>query len=323
MIAALACFVLVGIQDPAALVTGAVEDGRIRVGELGLGTGGIGKPLVARDKLRDGEGLTRGGVLVRAKDQGVKLDFPSGAELMVTNDARIWLKDGTATLAAFHGLTLVLADGERVVVTPSAGRDQPLDHVVVGDDDRSLELWRSRVRVADAALSAKSRGLVLYCLGDGSELWQPTLRGPVLVLDRVLASTERAAALPKRKILVLGDVLRESLTQLPARVPRKQLDFPEAFAMVRELDKGRAVLFPRGEIPRPEGATGELIFPLAAEFRLKMGKLETKPLLLTLVRGSTEIPYLEWSIGPRTLLHMTKPDGTHWQREIEVAVPGW
>ena len=240
---------------------------------------------------------------------------------MVTNDARIWLRDGTATLAAFHGVTLVLADGERVVIAPSAGRDSPLEHVAMGDDQRSLELWRSQSRVADAAFFAKPRGLVLYCLGDGTELWQPTLRGPVLVLDRILVATDRAALLPKRKVVVLGDVLRDSLQLLPAHVPRKHLDFPEAFTMVRELDKGRAVLFPRGEIPRPEGSVGELSFPLAVEFRLDVGKLDAKPLLLKLVRGRSEVPYLEWSIGPRTLLHITKPDGSHWQREIQVPNP--
>ena len=318
MIATLLTLALPLVQDPAALVTGVVNDGLVATGTLGMGDGGVGKPLVARKKLRDGETLTRGGILVRAKDEGVKLDFPTGGELIVTNDAKVWLRDGSATLSAFHGLTLVLADGERVVIVPSPGRDLPLEHVAVGTDDRSLELWRSRTRVADAAFFAKPRGLVLYCLGDGTELWQPTFRGPVLVLDRVLASRERSADLPKRKILVLGDVLRDSLELLPSRVPRKHLDFPEADTIVRELSNGRAVLFPRGEIQRPEGTVGELVFPLAAEFLLRVGKLDAQPLLLTLVRGRTEIPYLEWSVGPRTLLHITKPDGSHWQREIEI-----
>jgi hypothetical protein len=105
---------------------------------------------------------------------------------------------------------------------------------------------------------------------------------------------------------------------LPARVPRKTLDFPEAAEMVRELDNGRAVLFPRGTIPRPPGASGELVFQLAAGFRLQVRRLDQAPTLLTLVRGADGIPYVEWSIGPKTLAHIVRPDGTHWQREVDV-----
>ncbi|MGA1525490.1 MAG: hypothetical protein ACO4CZ_16110 [Planctomycetota bacterium] len=81
------------------------RDGRVALAGLGLGNGGVAiRPGATGATDGIGRFVTRGGVLVRALAEGVKLDFPSGGEVLVDPRGIAHLRDGARTLPHSSGL---------------------------------------------------------------------------------------------------------------------------------------------------------------------------------------------------------------------------
>ena len=312
---------LLFFPQEATLLGGAVVDGKVEAKAFGVGDGGIGTPVVPREKLLDGQALTRGGVLVRAQAEGVKVDFPSGGEVLIARDGAVHLRDGSKTLPAFWGLTLRLTDGERIVVIPASGGREPLDLVAVGNGEQETVLWRNKAHVREAAFTARDRGVVLWAGGDGSALYEVERRGPLVKLRRVLCAVDKQKTLPREKLVVLADVLAESMLGLPDVVPQKTVDFPQGYENANALALLARGLFPPRPIVRPPGAVGEIVFELEGGYRLQVGSWHEKLMRLTLQAPPDLTPVAEWTIGSRTLLHLCKPDGSHYRKEIVVEMP--
>ena len=115
-------------KTPALIVSGVLEQGQLPPSSLGLGGGGLGSRRFA-DRNEPGRWVSPGGILVRARKEGVKIDFPSGAELLVTPSARVCLRGGEQTL---------LGDPDRL-----HGRVQP-SRVALSNRSRPALSRRSR-----------------------------------------------------------------------------------------------------------------------------------------------------------------------------------
>jgi hypothetical protein len=295
-------------SDAAALVSGAVlDDGRLPLRALGLGDGGLdGSPR----SLPPGAGhyVTRGGVAVRAQREGVKLDFPSGAELLVAPDGAVHLRDGSHTAPTSRTLELHLADGARVRLVPGARR-RPLDTVEVVEDGWSTELWRRELAMRQRQRAPRPGGACYFAVGRGDVLYRGATLGAVVALQRALCPRDREADYPGHRAVLAGDVLIESLQRLPAAVPPLAVQFPQAPAAAANLASAAPELFPAGAVTRPPGAVGDLIFPLAGDFRLAVEERTGEQLWLALYRGTAAVPVVEWHSGARTVLHLLRPDG--------------
>lgn len=290
----------------AAVVTGALHGGRLRLDAFGLGEGGVRaerlRPVVA-----PGDAVTSGGVRVRARDAGMKLDFPGGAELLVSPTGRVHLRDGEQTLPCFGGVQILLADGAIVRAWPQSGLRGALRCVEVEVEGATHVLWQQDQAVAEASFVRRFAGLTLCALGDGSWLYRPTPIGPIVVLERVLVPREARASAPPVVALVVGDVLRDSLQRLPDHAPQRSVQFPDLHPMAVELASLAPQLFADGVRARPPGALGALVIPLADDWRVQVS---VHPAMLTigLSHGAGATPCVEWTIALRTEVRFVRPD---------------
>lgn len=290
----------------AVIVSQVVRDGRVPIASLGLGDGGVGAPVVAATDA-PGQFVSSGGVLVRAQRQGIKLDFPSGSELLVTPDGLAHLRTGEHTPTTLHVLELWLADGTRVRARRSAGR--PFREVEVIDAEQSLVLWRGEQALRQPGRSPAPSGVCFLVVGQGDVLYRASRLGPLLTMERVLCPAVRRKKTPRHWLAVSGDVLAHSLRRLPDHVPPQSVQFPQAPQAAAALAQAADVLFPEGALPRPRGAVGELVFPLAGDFRLELEERPDESIWMCLRRGASDLPVVEWRAAPRTTLHLVRPQG--------------
>lgn len=295
----------------AIVVGGALDErGGLRVDRLGLGNGGVGQERARAMASERGVWRSPGGVLVRARREGVKLDFPSGAELLVSPAARVHLRDGGRTLPCLGGLELWLADGAHVRAwrAPTGrGPLQRVEVVVAGAGARTI--FKAGHRVHEASWRRQNGRTVLLVVGRGDVLYSASPLGPLVVLERVLCPRAKDREYPRRRLVVVGDVLRDSLERLPAHVPRRMIQMPQAREAALTLAALAPRLFAKGILPRPAGAVGALVFPLGGDFRLMVRDDPRGPVTLGLMRGSSDVPAVEWVVGARTTLHLVRPDG--------------
>lgn len=297
-----------------AIVVGGALDahGALRVDRLGLGGGGVDTrrtPAMASER---GVWRSPGGVLVRARREGVKLDFPSGAELLVSPSARVHLRDGAHTLPCLGGLELWLADGARIRAWRAPTGRGPLQRVDVADTATAKPartIFKAGHRVREASWRRQSGRTVLLVVGRGDVLYSALPLGPLIVLERVLCPRAKHLEYPRRRLVVVGDVLQASLERLPAHVPRRMIQMPQAREAALTLAALAPRLFREGILPRPAGAVGALVFPLGGDFRLVVQDDPQGPVTLGLMRGTSDVPAVEWVLGARTTLHLVRPHG--------------
>lgn len=308
----LCAVLLLAPQDPpadAVVVSGVMPDGRVALAGLGLGDGGV-------DPLRSGAGeaargvrRSTGGVLVRARREGVKFDFPSGAEVLVGPDGRVHLRDGGRTLPTTGVLEIVLADRTRVEIQPNTSPLLAPLQVLVEDERGQRLLWRDGMALDLPVQEPRRARQTLIALGDGTTLYDATLFGPVVVLRAVLFPKAAEGRLPRERVVVLGDILARSLQRLPEHAPPRSVQFPQAAEAAQNLARIAPRLFAAGVIPRPRGARGSLVFPLVDEFQLVVATTEAGPVTVGLHRGTSTVPIVEWLAARRTTLHFVRPDG--------------
>jgi hypothetical protein len=299
----------------AVIVGKAVVGGTLQPRLLGLGSGGVRTVAVPERGARDvssgplsrGEALTPGGVRIRAKRAGVKFEFPSGRELLVSPDGRVHLRSGEKTLPFLRGLRILLGDGTRVTVLRGANARLPLASVEVTVAGRVRRLWSGSRRVVNASHSGVFVGTTLLALGDGGTLFTANAAGPLIGLERVLCPSNLTRKSPRRRLIILGEILVESLGMLPAHAPRRSVQFPQVKAAARKF-AALSYLF-QGMTPRPPGAVGQLWFQLRDEYRLKIESTQAGVLIIGLHRTGTDIPGVEWTISGRTELHFVRPSG--------------
>lgn len=292
----------------AVILSGVVQQGRVPLADLGLGDGGLGAPVRSPEGLRACQQLTPGGILVRAQREGVKLDFPSGAELLLAPSGIVHVRDGSRSLRSLHAVELWLADGARVRATRSGGRT-PFRQVEVITGSKSTILWQRHLPLRRAAVAPKPSGTCYLALGPGDVLYQGTTLGPLIVLERALCPVRRQGEYSRTRLIIAGDPLADSLRLLPNHIPPQSVELPEAPRTAAILAQFASTLFRRGRIERPAGALGALVFPLTGGYRLGVDELRGGPVWLSLYRGPSEVPVVEWRIDVRTTLHLVRPEG--------------
>ncbi|MDP6930884.1 MAG: hypothetical protein QF412_14390 [Planctomycetota bacterium] len=296
-------------KTPALIVSGVLEQGQLPPSSLGLGGGGLGSRRFA-DRNEPGRWVSPGGILVRARKEGVKIDFPSGAELLVTPSARICLRGGEQTLPCLSGIQISFTDGSRLRAWRSQNGQGPLSRVEADDHSNAQLIWSGQKRSFSVARSQQTTGESYLALGDGSALYRALPLGPLVMLERVLCSHDSQADYPEYRMVVCGDILADSLMKLERLVPRRMVQFPQAREIAMEMGRLAPILFRRGAILRPPGSVGELAFPLTDDFHLLVSELPEKgPLTIGLFRRNARAPLVEWIVGPPTRLHLVRPDG--------------
>lgn len=301
---------------PVALVSGRCDGkGALPWSAFGLGNGGIAAVRVGAQEhaMGLGEVRTPGGVLLRAKLEGVKLDFPSGAEVMITPSLRICLRGGEQTLPALGRLVLAFTDGSALEVEPSNDPRLPIRRATLVTDQQRTVFWPpAQGVVIDAGHRRGARVLddPLLVLGDGRAVYQPVPLGPILGLRAVLRprDDERFAA---ERFVIAGDLLASSLQRLPGHVPPTPVQFPQAPQAAQRLAEMSAALFAPGDIERAARTRGPLVLSLAQEWRLQVEiGAATGLLTLGLYRADASVPAVEWTVTPtRTELHLVRPSG--------------
>ncbi len=306
----LACCSPQAADDVVVVVSGAVRHGRMSWQGLGLGDGGLVAGSGRRKKASvPGQATTSGGVVIRARAAGVKLDFPSGGELLVGHAGRVHLRDGAATDRNDRGLRLLLADGAVLTVVPTPGGKRPVRSVELRQASRTMVLWRGRHRYNRAISRRTFLGATYLVVGDGSVVYRPMQLGPVAVLERALCPRAAVATYPARKVVICGDVLGASLQLLSKTVPRHLSDFPAAGRIADGLAAMADRLFAPGTASRPSGSVGAVIIQLAGGYRLHLEVRGSGPLALALVPPQASLPVVEWTVDSSTTrLHLVQPD---------------
>ncbi|MEZ5964131.1 MAG: hypothetical protein R3F56_09825 [Planctomycetota bacterium] len=305
-------------QAPFVVVSGARHaSGALPMAAFGLGDGGL-SDAGARLALAPGDVLSPGGIRVRARAEGVKLDFPSGAELLVTPSLRLCLRDGAQSLPVLGRLVLALADGSLLELEPDGGGRRPLRRATLVHGNVRQVFWPPQQAVlveagmrrdGDARTTAARTDAYLV-LGDGRCVYRAVAFGPLLGLRAVLLPRDEQR-LPPARIVVAGDVLAASLQRLPAHVPPHPVQFPQAPEAAQRLATLANVLFAPGMVERSARARGPLVLALPREWRLRCD-LGQDPGFATLglYRADATVPAVEWTINrARTELRLVRPFG--------------
>ena len=292
----------------AILAGGALQNGRVETASLGLGTGGI--RAVGENPLRTTRGTadTPGGVWIQAKTAGVKFEFPSGRELLITPDCRLHLRGGERSLPFLRGVRLILGDGTIVTVRRSSTPRRPLAAVEVESGGRTILIWMGNRSAGHATRAVPFTGSSLLVLGDGGTLYRASAAGPVVALERVLCEKRLQRRFPRRRLVILGHILAESMKLLPGHAPKRSVQFPQVAEAAERFAALGPVLF-RRTVPRPPGAVGELWFELANQYRVKVESNDKGILTIGLFREGSTIPGVEWIVAGRTTIHFVRPTG--------------
>lgn len=298
---------LPGQAPPVVLVSGI--EATLPPSALQLGDGGV----VSRQATllaRPGEAMTPGGVRIVVRPQGAKLDFPSGAELLITPSLRICLRDGSQTLPPLGRLRLALADGTLLELEPDGVGKRPLRAVRLVHGSTRATIWPPSRTAVDANYQ-RSAGAAsdLLVLGDGRAIYRPVPLGPILVLRAVLRPRDDERW-PAARVVVFGDPLAASLQRLPGHLPPQPVQFPQAPEAARRLSALAPSLF-AGRVERKASAVGPLVLPLVEGWHLGIDLAAgSDRLTLGLLRADATVPAVEWVVGDAgTELYLVRPDG--------------
>ena len=341
--------VVSGLRNPAAFPPEALD-----LGAGGFAADEVGEtrpgPVDAPRQAGVAAWKSPGGALVRAAEQGVKIDLPNGAELMLDPQGRIHFRaDGSATLPARRGVDVVLGDGSRIAVRLSGGRGGrgAVDAVTVeaaGVPPAAappVALWQSSRAVGSGVRAAGHRrrsrpapvtssGLEFHVLGRGDVLYEVERQGPLVHCRRVLCARAVQHRYPPERIVVLGDPLARSLAELPGVMPEKSTDYPEGPQAAEALARLARFLFVRGIQRQPAGTVGERIVPLGGgadggmSLTVVAGPAEGMH-YVRLRNRHAEQPVCEWIVGHTTRLQLVRQDTgpgkpRYFQRSVPVRV---
>lgn len=299
---------------PLLLVSGARDHaGGLPLPAFGLGDGGLATDAKRALAADPGDVLTPGGIRVRARAEGVKLDFPAGTEMLITPSLRMCLRGGEQTLPALGTMTLSFVDGSHLELEPDGNGRRPIRRVTLVTPTMRKGFWPPQQSVLVEASHRKNVAPVFNAylvLGDGRCVYRAVPLGPLLGLRAVLRPRDDPR-FPDSRIVVVGDILAASLRRLPGHVPPTPVQFPQAPEAAQRLADAADSLFAAGTIARTAQATGPLVLALPQEWRLRLELgVQRGRLTIGLGRADSVTPAVEWTINPvRTELHLVRPNG--------------
>jgi hypothetical protein len=291
---------------PLAELVLASCDPEPRIREFGLGDGGV--PVGEAGRLRwDGDDVvTAGGVRVVCRGVGVKLEFPSGREVLIAPDGFVHLRSGERAGPFATGIELLLADGESVRIALQPSADKRLRDVIVGGRDRWLQPWRRGGPAAEVARHGGWAGVRFVCAGDGGDLYRVIALGPLLVLERALVAADRVDAAPEQRLVVLANPLVESLHVMKRQHRETDALVRRALTAVASVADRADVLFPVGRaLARAE--RDRLRWLLVGGFELELELAGRMAPRLQLYAGGSPLPMVEWTLRADAAAFMANP----------------
>lgn len=283
--------------------------GETLAGAAGLGCGGIA-PVQGRKapagRQPDGTLHTRGGVVVEARAEGVKLTFASGRELLFMRDGHLHLRGGEHAGPFGTGIEFTFANGEKLRIVRSGSARAPIEDVLWIDGTEAVRTWGRSGPVFEAVEPQGWSGPRVLCAGHGDAVYRAVAVGPLLVLDAALLPTADADRLPMQRIVLAGEALAASLQALPGSVPRRRHDEEEMKGVVGLAEVAGRIFAP-GRRPPLRVEKGELRWSLHNGFELSLEVTDQSPARLVLHRGHAVDGLVEWRLGAVTTLRLCVP----------------
>lgn len=274
---------------------------------FGLGSGGLDEQS-RPGALRWAEAgcTTPGGIGVQCRPAGVKLEFPSGRELLVAPDGFVHVRGGGAAGPFAAGLELRLGDGSAVRVLLSQAQRRRLRSVVVVHGDRALQPWRRGRPAREIARVGFWGGLRLCCCGDGGDLYRAVAIGPLITLDRVLVPDGREDRTPPERLVVLTRPMLRALAQVPRhhRTPDPALRAAVTAVSATAQHGGR--IFPAGASLR-RAERDDLRWALRAGYELQLALDGPRAPRLSLYAGRSARPMVEWALAMNSAVFLNNP----------------
>ncbi|MBK8099903.1 MAG: hypothetical protein IPK26_22605 [Planctomycetes bacterium] len=285
------------VAPPPAELVFVADAAPIPLAAYGLGDGGV-RPADPTTRLQaaPGEAITPGQVQVLVLDQGVKLTFPSGRELLFAPDGHLHLRTGELAGPFPAGVELFLGDGTVLQIQRSGSRRDPITAVtVVALDERRL-LWRRGNPVDEVARPGASTGARLLCCGDGGEVFVATSVTPLLVLARVLCPEARERSVPEVRVAVLTTPLLQSLQALPRENGHPVGGQREALRLAAQVAETGSRIFATDEVVR-RVERKEPRYGLPGGFEIGLTVATDEAPRLQLFTGRELEPFVEWTLG--------------------------
>lgn len=263
--------------------------------DAGLGSGGLGVVEAAAGDRPAGKGraTSPGGVVVECREQGVKLTFPSGREVLVAPDGHLHLRDGAVSHQFGGGVALMLADGAEVRVLLNGSRRMPLQEVQLCAAGAAHRLWRRRDADDAEVRLAPWHGDRLWCLGDGGALYRAVALGPLVTMRCELRPKDaNDARLPENGLLLATGPVLASLQQLHGELSRAER---ERFREVSALCAAPEALFGGKGVPRRiDGRALRYVLPSGYVLQID---LEGPAAVLRLSREAGSDAFAEWRLA--------------------------
>lgn len=277
----------------------------------GLGDGGMAPAPARGDKsgsgrLPDGTFRTRGGVVVEAREEGVKLTFASGREMLFMRDGYLHLRGGEHAGPFGAGIEFTFANGEQLRIVRSGSGRAPLEEVLLVDGEQAVRTWGRAGSVHELVAPQGWAGPRVLCAGHGDAVYRAVGVGPLLVLDAALLPAVECEGLPRQRIVLAGDALAASLAALPASVPRRRHDEEEMKGVVA-LAEAASRIFAPARRPPLRVEDGALRWSMHNGFELSLEVTDHGPSRLVLHRGAAPDGLVEWQLGPVTSLRLCVP----------------
>jgi len=276
----------------------------------GLGDGGLeaaaGRVGAGEPRQPDGTLRMRGGVVVEVRNEGVKLSFPSGREMLFMRDGHLHLRSGEHAGPFGAGLEFTFANGEQLRVVRSGSTRAPLEEVLWVDGGSSTRIWGRSGKVHETVEPQGWGGPRVLCAGSGDAVYHAVAIGPLLALEAALVPDAERASLPHTRLVLAGDALAASLVALPGSVPRRRHDEDDMKGVVALADASHRIFAPQRRPPlRVE--QGELRWSLHNGFELSLAVDERAPSRLVLHRGAAVEGLVEWQLGAVSVLRLSAP----------------
>jgi hypothetical protein len=286
--------ILVGAADPVPLAA------------LGLGDGGLAGRRPDGLRWTATGCMTRGGVQVSCQPVGVKLEFPSGCEVLLAADGVLHLRSGESAGPFPFGVELQLADGTAVRVLLAQAQKDRLREVAVVDGETMAFPWQRGLRAKTIGSVRPWGGVRLACCGDGGDVYRLIALGPVLTCERVLAAKSRAGLLPERRLVVLTAPLLASLAHMPRQHTSGEEAMLAAMRAVRAVTQLGHEILPDGLLLRRVDGAG-LRWALPRDFDLGLALDGPLAPRLMLFAGRTERAMVEWTLAGNPAAFLANP----------------
>lgn len=237
-----------------------------------------------------GIGTTPGGVRVHCREEGVKLSFPSGRELLFAPDGFLHLRDGSCAGPFAAGVDLWIADGSRVLIDRSGSKRLPVETVELIAGEDSVRLWRRGAPVRERVRHA-SWAPPVFCLGDGGVLYEARATGPLVALSLVLA--DRHSLWPKQRLALRTERLVSSMQDLLDS--RMRRDEEKAAAEIDFLLQKKDEVFRVDRGAPSRVGSDPLQWLLSGGYDLEISH-ENGEVAVRIARHQ-EKPFVEWRLG--------------------------